>query len=151
MSYCNKNKKYDNISFKNTNKMEIQLSGTWIGNVEMPAFGRAENTSISQLKFTSNTTELTLENAQGSFTMNYTYFLNIMTLLFEILWFVVPAILVGLAIEHWFWNPLAERTGVLGLDAERVVPHRPQQPPAGRRRCGGGSAAIRATWTLSTR
>jgi hypothetical protein len=63
-------------SNQNTNKTETQLSGTWIGNVEMSGFGRGENTSISQLKFMSNTAELTLENAQGSFIMNYTFTVN---------------------------------------------------------------------------
>jgi hypothetical protein len=70
-------------SNQNTNETKTQLSGTWIGDVDMPAFGEGENTSISQLKFTGNTAELTLENMQGSSIMNFTFTVNGNTLVLE--------------------------------------------------------------------
>lgn len=70
-------------SNQNTNETKTQLSGTWIGVVDMPGFAGGENTSISQLKFTGNTAELTLENMQGSSIMNFTFTVNGNTLVLE--------------------------------------------------------------------
>jgi branched-chain amino acid transport system substrate-binding protein len=46
----------------------------------------------------------------------YTYYLNITTLTFEILWFVFPAFLLTIAIEYFCWAFIEEHTGY-------VVPH----------------------------
>jgi len=46
----------------------------------------------------------------------YTYYLNITTLTFEILWFVFPAFLFTLAIEYFVWALIEEHSGY-------VVPH----------------------------
>ena len=63
-------------SNQNTNETKTQLSGTWIGNVEIPTSGGITNTSVTQITFTSNTALLTLKNMQGSSTMNYTLTVN---------------------------------------------------------------------------
>ncbi len=63
-------------SNQNTNETITQLSGTWMGNVEMSMFGSGGNASVSQITFTSNTAELTMDSSQRSFTINYTYIVN---------------------------------------------------------------------------
>lgn len=70
-------------SNQNTNETKTQLSGTWVGNVEIPMSGGITNTSVSQITFTSNTAELTLKNTQGSSTINYTFTVNGNTLMFQ--------------------------------------------------------------------
>jgi hypothetical protein len=72
-----------NQGAQNTNGTITQLSGTWVGSLEMPMLGGNGNTSISQITFTGNTAEMTLESTQGSFPMNYTYTLNGSTLVLE--------------------------------------------------------------------
>ena len=70
-------------SNQNTKETKTQLSGTWVGNVEIPTSGGMMNTSVTQITFTSNTAELTLKNTQGSFTMNYTFTANGNTLVLQ--------------------------------------------------------------------
>jgi hypothetical protein len=70
-------------SNQNTNENENILSGTWIGNVEMPLFGRNGNTSVSKLAFSGNIVEITLNSEQGTFTANYTYSINGSTLVLK--------------------------------------------------------------------
>ncbi len=70
-------------SNQNTNENENTFSGTWIGNVQMPLFGRAGNATISQLTFSGNTVEMTLDSEQGTFTTTYTYSMNGTTLVLE--------------------------------------------------------------------
>ena len=70
-------------SNQNTNETKTQLSGTWVGNVEIPMSGGIMNTSVSQITFTSNTAELTLKSTQGSSTMNYTFTVNGNTLVLQ--------------------------------------------------------------------
>jgi hypothetical protein len=70
-------------SKQNTNETAIQLSGTWVGNVEIPMSGGIMNASVSQITFTSTTSELTLNSIQGSFTMNCTYTMNGNTLVLQ--------------------------------------------------------------------
>jgi hypothetical protein len=70
-------------SNQNTKETISQLSGTWVGNVEIPMSGGRGNTSISQITFESNIAELTLGSTQGSFTMNYTFTENGNTLVLE--------------------------------------------------------------------
>lgn len=48
--------------------------------------------------------------------ITYTYYLNVSTLTFEILWFVFPAFLLTIMIEYFLWVPLEERIG-------RHIPH----------------------------
>lgn len=67
-------------SLQTTQKGITQLSGTWVGNVTLPLFGGRGNSSISQITFTDNTAEVTLTNAQGSFTAYYNYTVNGSTL-----------------------------------------------------------------------
>ncbi len=70
-------------SNQNTNENENTFSGTWVGNVQMPLFGRAGNATISQLTFSGNTVEMTLDSEQGTFTTTYTYSMNGTTLVLE--------------------------------------------------------------------
>ena len=44
-------------SNQNTNETKTQLSGTWVGNVEIPMSGGITNTSVSQITFSSNTAD----------------------------------------------------------------------------------------------
>jgi potassium efflux system protein len=48
--------------------------------------------------------------------ITYTYYLNVTTLTFEILWFVFPAFLLTMALQYFFWTLIEEHTG-------NVVPH----------------------------
>jgi hypothetical protein len=59
---------------------ENLLSGIWVGNLEMPSFGRNTTTSVSEITFSGNTVEMTLNTAQGTYTTNYTYSINGATL-----------------------------------------------------------------------
>jgi len=70
-------------SNQNTNETKTQLSGTWVGNVEIPMSGGRMNTSVTQITFTSNTVKLTLKRTQGSFTMNYTFTVDGNTLVLQ--------------------------------------------------------------------
>jgi hypothetical protein len=70
-------------SNQNTDETETQLSGTWVGNVEIPMSGGITNTSVSQITFSSNTASLTLKNTQGLSTMNYTFTVNGNTLVLQ--------------------------------------------------------------------
>jgi hypothetical protein len=70
-------------SNQNTNETKTQLSGTWVGNAEIPISGGIMNTSLTQITFTSNTAELTLKNTQRSSTMNYTFTVNGNTLVLQ--------------------------------------------------------------------
>jgi len=70
-------------SNQNTNETKTQLSGTWVGTVEIPMSGGMMNTSLTQITFTSNTAELTLKNTQRSSTMNYTFTVNGNTLVLQ--------------------------------------------------------------------
>jgi hypothetical protein len=70
-------------SNQNTNETKTQLSGTWVGNVEIPMSGGMMNSSVSQITFTSNTAKLTLKRTQGSFTMNYTFIVDGNTLVLQ--------------------------------------------------------------------
>jgi len=70
-------------SNQNTNETKTQLSGTWVGNVEIPMSGRRMNTSVTQITFTGNTAELTLKRTQGSSTMNCTFTVNGNTLVLQ--------------------------------------------------------------------
>jgi len=63
-------------SHQNTNQTTTQLTGIWVGTVQISTFGGRGNSSISQITFGGNTAEVTLESSQGSFTMNYTYATN---------------------------------------------------------------------------
>jgi hypothetical protein len=68
-------------SKQNTNESNMDLSGTWVGNVNMPMFTGRGNASISQITFANNNAEITLESNQGSFSVNYTFTMNGNTLL----------------------------------------------------------------------
>ena len=70
-------------SNQNTNETKTQLSGTWVGTVEVPMSGGMMNTSVTQISFTSNTAELTLKSMQGSSTMNCTFTVNGNTLVLQ--------------------------------------------------------------------
>ncbi len=70
-------------SNQNTNETKTQLSGTWVGNVEIPMSGGRMNTSVTQITFMSNTAELTLKRTQGAFTMNYSFIVNGNTLVLQ--------------------------------------------------------------------
>ena len=70
-------------SNQKTNETRTQLSGTWVGNVDMPLFGRSGNASVSMLVFSGNSVEMTLNSEQGTFTANYSYSLNGLTLVLE--------------------------------------------------------------------
>lgn len=72
-----------NTSNQNTNETIMQLSGTWVGTVEMPMVGKGGTASVSQITFTNNVAELTLGSTQRSYTMNYTYSLDGNTLVLE--------------------------------------------------------------------
>jgi hypothetical protein len=71
------------ISNQNTNEMKTQLSGTWVGNVEIPMSGGIMNTSVTQIKIMNNTAELTLKSIQGSSIMNCTFTVNGNTLVLQ--------------------------------------------------------------------
>jgi hypothetical protein len=70
-------------SNQKTNETRTQLSGTWVGNVEMPLFGRNVNASVSKIAFSGNKVEMTLNSEQGTFTANYSYSINGSTLVLE--------------------------------------------------------------------
>jgi hypothetical protein len=70
-------------SNQNTNGNGNIFSGTWVGNVEMPLFGRNGNASVSEITFSGNTVEMTLSSEQRTFTANYTYSINGATLVLE--------------------------------------------------------------------
>ena len=70
-------------SNQNTNKTKTQLSGTWVGIVEIPMSGGMMNTSVTQITFTSNTAFLTLKSTQGSSIMNCTFTTNGNTLVLQ--------------------------------------------------------------------
>jgi hypothetical protein len=70
-------------SNQNTNENENILSGTWVGNVPMTQFGRTGNATVSKIIFSGNTVEMTVNAGQGTFTTNYTYFINGSSLVFE--------------------------------------------------------------------
>jgi hypothetical protein len=70
-------------SNQNTNETKTQLSGTWVGNVEIPMSGGRMNTSVTQITFTGNTAELILKRTQGSSTMNCTFTVNGNTLVLQ--------------------------------------------------------------------
>jgi hypothetical protein len=70
-------------SNQNTNGNGNIFSGTWVGNVEMPLFGRNGNASVSEITFFGNTMEMTLNSEQGTFTTTYTYSINGATLVLE--------------------------------------------------------------------
>jgi hypothetical protein len=59
------------------------ISGTWVGNVQMTQFGRPGNATVSRITFSGNTAEMTVNTGQGTFTTNYTYFINGSSLVFE--------------------------------------------------------------------
>ena len=67
-------------SNQNTNETGTQLSGTWVGTVEIPLFGRNGSSSVSEITFSDTTAEMTLNTQQGTFTTNYTYAINGATL-----------------------------------------------------------------------
>jgi hypothetical protein len=67
-------------SNQNTNENENTFSGTWVGIVQMPLFGRYGNVSVSKITFSGNIAELTLNSGQGTFTENYTYSISGATL-----------------------------------------------------------------------
>jgi hypothetical protein len=70
-------------SNQNTNENENTISGTWVGNVQMPLFGRTGNATISKITFSGNAVEMTLNSEQGTFTANYSYFINGASLVLE--------------------------------------------------------------------
>jgi hypothetical protein len=67
----------------NQNTNENTLSGIWIGNVQLPAFSRIGNTTVSKIMFSGDTVEMTLNSDLGTFTTNYTYSINGATLVLE--------------------------------------------------------------------
>jgi hypothetical protein len=70
-------------SNQNTNGNENVFSGTWVGTVEMPLFGRNGNASASEITFSGNAMEMTLNSEQGTFTTTYTYSINGATLVLQ--------------------------------------------------------------------
>jgi hypothetical protein len=70
-------------SNQNSNENENIFSGTWVGNIQMPLFGRTGNVTISKIMFSGITVEMTLNSEQGTFTANYTYSINGSTLVLE--------------------------------------------------------------------
>jgi hypothetical protein len=70
-------------SNQNTNENKNTLSGTWVGNVQMPLFGRTGNTTVTNIMFSGDTVEMTLNLELGTFTTNYTYTINGSTLVLE--------------------------------------------------------------------
>jgi hypothetical protein len=70
-------------SNQSTNQNENFFTGTWIGNVPMPLFGRNGNASISRITFSGNTVEMTVSSEQTTFTTNYTYTINGAALILE--------------------------------------------------------------------
>jgi|WetSurMetagenome_2_1015567.scaffolds.fasta_scaffold496581_1 hypothetical protein len=69
-------------SNQNTRENENILSGTWTGNVEIPLFRINGNASVSKIKFSGSTAEMSVESGQGTFMMNYSYSINGSTLVF---------------------------------------------------------------------
>jgi hypothetical protein len=67
----------------NQNTTTNHLSGTWIGSVEMPMGVGRVNTSLSQLSFTDNNVQLTMESEMGTRTMEYTYSITGNTLVLQ--------------------------------------------------------------------
>jgi hypothetical protein len=49
------------------------LLGTWVGSLEMPVFGRENNTTITQITFANNRSEMVLLTGNRTYLMNYTY------------------------------------------------------------------------------
>jgi hypothetical protein len=71
-------------SNQSTNQNDNNIfTGTWIGNVPMPLFGRNGNASISKIMFSGDTVEMTVSSEQVTFTTNYTYSLDGTTLVLE--------------------------------------------------------------------
>jgi len=70
-------------SNQSTNETDTQLGGTWVGNVQMPLFGRNGNASVSEITFSGNAMEMTLNSEQGTFTTTYTYSINGATLVLQ--------------------------------------------------------------------
>jgi len=56
-----------------TNDNAKTLLGTWTGSLQMPLFSGENNTTLSQIIFTSDSTEMFLTSGKRTFTMNYTY------------------------------------------------------------------------------
>jgi hypothetical protein len=61
------------VNNQNTGSDLGKFIGTWTGNKEISMFGGGSNASITQLTFTENIVEATLNSEQGTYTMNYTY------------------------------------------------------------------------------
>jgi hypothetical protein len=70
-------------SDQNSNENENTFTGTWVGNVQMPLFGRTGNVTVSKITFSGDTVEMTLNSYQGTYSTNYTYSLNGATLMLE--------------------------------------------------------------------
>jgi hypothetical protein len=70
-------------SNQSTNQSDNIFTGSWVGNVPMPLFGRNGNASISMITFSGDAVEMMVNSEQGTFTTNYTYSLNGTTLVLE--------------------------------------------------------------------
>jgi hypothetical protein len=56
-----------------TNEYANSLIGTWAGTLQIPMFGGENNTTVTQISFTMNRSEMILSGAEKTLTMNYTY------------------------------------------------------------------------------
>jgi hypothetical protein len=58
---------------QNINENDKALLGTWMGSLQMSLFGNQNNTTITQITFTNNLSEIVLTTENRTFPMNYTY------------------------------------------------------------------------------
>jgi hypothetical protein len=70
-------------SNQNSNENENAFIGSWVGNVQIPLFGRNGNASVSKITFSGNNVEMTLNSEQGTFTENFTCSINGSTLVLD--------------------------------------------------------------------
>lgn len=56
-----------------TNETTNSLIGTWTGSLQLSLFEAGMNTTMTQITFTTNQTNMKLSDGMRSFTMNYTY------------------------------------------------------------------------------
>ena len=137
-------------SNKNTNTIGTQLSGTWVGNVELPMSGGITNTSVSQITFTSNTAELTLKRTQGSFTMNYTFTVDGNTLVLQSTFSNIggfPGQLPQNGTRPWNDTTRPPMNGTLPPNGTR--PGNWTRPENGTRNPGGGQQPVSMSFTYS--
>ncbi len=62
---------------QNINNSQQVYIGTWVGTLQIPMFGAGKNATMHQISFTTDSATMIVTNDNRTFSMNYSYVVNI--------------------------------------------------------------------------